>query len=264
MKKTAKKILKGCLIIFMTIPVVLLLIVVTLNCKIHNAKKDSIEQSAICDTIPYITERPEITLINFDDEEIDSIRFQIIRNGQVINDTLFRTEFTYEHGSYKVMKIPFDYFLKTDTIVAITKGGLYYYISGYHHYAYLHYGIFGYLGSSDCRFSESCIVNYVEYKYNKRGILDKYEGLKSTEKKNLKIYKDTPQFKEFEQNAIVKLDDAREIYIENLHDYSTPFLFCENEWYIFDKTLKGPSRLYKINAQTGEFKELKNYPYDKE
>jgi hypothetical protein len=266
MKKTAKKILRACLIIVITILVILLLIGVALNIsfarKKSKAEKDIREKSAICDTIPYITEQPEIVLIDFYDEEIDSIRFQIIRNGQVINDTIFRTKFTYEDGAYKQLKIPYDYFLKTDTIVAITKGSLYYYISGYHHYAHLHYGMFGYLGSSDCQLSEGCIVNDVQY--NDEGKLIKYNGLKSAEKKNLKIYKDTPKFKEFEQNAIVKFDDAREIYIENLHDYSTPFLFCENGCYIFDKTLKGMPKLYKINAQTGEFKELENYPYEKE
>jgi hypothetical protein len=181
MKKTVKKILKICLILFITILVILLLIVTTLNIRFSRkrskAEKDRIEQSAICDTIPYITEQPKINLIDFYDEEIDSIRFQIIRNGQLINDTLFKTVFTYEDGAYKTMKIPYDYFLKTDTIVAITKGDLYYYISGYHHYAYLHYGMFGYLESSDCRFSENCIINNIEY--NDRGKLIKHNGLKT-------------------------------------------------------------------------------------
>ncbi|MDR3046941.1 MAG: hypothetical protein LBU51_04910 [Bacteroidales bacterium] len=244
--------------------VIILSVLTLLSCdgKIKKAEKDRVEQSAICDTIPYVTEQPEITLIDFYDEEIDSIRFQILRNGQLINDTLFRTEFTYEDGAYKTMKIPYDYFLKTDTIVVITQGGLYYYISDYHHYAYLHYGMFGYLGSSDCRFSEQCVVNGREY--NNRGTLIKHEGFNSTEKKNLKIYQYTPQFKEFEKNAIVKFDDAREIYIKHLSDYSVPFLFCENGYYIFEEKLKGEPKLYGINAQTGEFKKLNNYPYEKE
>lgn len=122
--------------------------------------------------------------------------------------------------------------------------------------------MFGYVGSSDCRFSENCIINDIQYKNG--GILHKYERLKNMEKKNLKIYKDTPKFKEFEQNAIIKFDDAREIYRKNLHDGSVPFLFCENGCYIFDKTLSGLPRLYSINAQTGKLKELKNYPYEKE
>jgi hypothetical protein len=262
-----KKVLKGCLVAFVTMLVIFILIAVTIfrSCsgKIEQAEKDGIEQSTICDTIPYITEQPEIALVGFHDEEIDSIHFQILRNGQLMNDTLVRTEFTYESGSgsYNSMKIPYDYFLKTDTIVVTTNGGLYYYISGYRHYAYLHYGMFGYLGSSDCRFSEQCIVNGKEFD---RGILIKYEGLNSTEKESLKIHGGTPQFEEFEKNAIVKFDDAREIYIKHLSDYSVPFLFCENGCYIFNKSLRGESKLYGINAQTGEFKEMNNYPYEKE
>lgn len=116
MERTTKKILKGCLIIFITILINLLLIVVAFNiscsCNNNKAKKDGIEQSAICDTVPYITEQPEITLIHFYDKEIDSIRFQIIRNGQLINDTLFRTQYTYEDGAYKKMEIPYNYFFK--------------------------------------------------------------------------------------------------------------------------------------------------------
>jgi hypothetical protein len=266
-KKIQQKILKGCLVAFTTIFVIFILIAIALydSCsgKINQAKKDGMEQSAICDTIPYITEQPEIALIHFCDEEIDSIRFQILRDGQLISDTLFRTEFTCENdenGTYKTMKIPYDYFLKTDTIVVTTKSGLYYYISGYHHYAYLEYGMFGYLGSSHCRFSEQCNVNGREYDYE--GTLIKYEGFSHTEKKNLKIYQYTPQFEEFEKNAVIKFDDACDIYAEHI-DYSVPFIFCENGYYIFDDGLSGTQKLHGINAQTGEFKEFDNYPYKK-
>ena len=63
------------------------------------------EKSILCDTIPYITEQIEISLIDFYDEEIDSIRFQIFRDGQLVNDTLIRSIFTYENNGYKIITI---------------------------------------------------------------------------------------------------------------------------------------------------------------
>ena len=155
MKTSIKKILKICLIAFsilVAIIVVLIIIaLISLHCKNNRLKKECIEKSILCDTIPYVTEQIEISLKDFDDEEIDSIRFQIIRGGQLANDTLIRSIFTYEDNDYKKMTIPYDRFLKTDTIVAITKSGLYYYISGYRHYTRLNYGMFGPVAVSDCR-----------------------------------------------------------------------------------------------------------------
>jgi len=162
------KILKGCLIlitiIFFIVVLLALYLFFSMSYMSNQAETDEVEQTAICDSVPYITERPELSFSGFEINEIDTLHFRILREGNFIGDTILCHPFTYisSNGKYMSMKIPYDHFLKTDTIVVVTKQPLYYKISGFYHYAYLHYGMFGYLGSHDCRLSKKCMINNIE------------------------------------------------------------------------------------------------------
>lgn len=161
-----KKKWKGCLILFLGLFFVMIVIIVIFVISILNtwgerrgqAEKDQVEHSAACDTMRYITEQPELKFSHFEEYEVEELRFRILRNGTLLNDTVVKGRRYFDTDRFYV-NIPYDRFLKTDTIVVMTKTPLYFYVSGYHHYAYLEYGMFGYLGSSHCRLLETCTVN---------------------------------------------------------------------------------------------------------
>jgi hypothetical protein len=142
--------------------------------KKERVENDGIEFSKICDTIQFIAEKPSITFGKFHKTEIDELKFYIIRNNKVIKDTLLKNKIT-SADHYLWTNIPFENLKKTDTIIIETKNKRYFRISGFHHYAYLHYGMFGYLGSHDCRFA------YKDYTVNGKqsnGCLLKADGFK--------------------------------------------------------------------------------------
>ena len=172
-----KKRIKRHLTILFAIPILMS----THSCFFYSewkAKRDGMQQSVICDTVPYVTEQPEITFRGFQLSEIDTVRFQIRRDSLLIKDTLVKAEFTYTSVHYASMKIPYEYFLKSDTIAVATLCGLHYYISGYRHYAHLHYGMFGYVGSWSGRFSPACVVNGEVHTY--KGELWKDKGIEKS------------------------------------------------------------------------------------
>ncbi|WCM42685.1 hypothetical protein MG290_03125 [Flavobacterium sp. CBA20B-1] len=139
------------------------------------AKEDGIKFSEQCDSIEVITEKPTIILGKFHKSEIDTLKFYIVRNNKVVKDTLVSYNITSENHELWT-KIPFDEFLKTDTIIVETKENCkrFYNISGFNHYAYLFYGMFGYLGKHECRFNDNYIIN----SKGSNGTLLKADGLK--------------------------------------------------------------------------------------
>lgn len=177
-KKTHKR-WKGCLWLSLGVSYVVISIIIISVIRILNswgerreqAVKDRIELSAICDSIEYITERPMLKFYQFNNDEVEELKFWILRNGKLLNDTIVNRTCFPETDQFYV-EIPYNEFIKTDTIVLMTKTPLYFYISGYHHQVYLHYGMFGYLGTSDCRLSETCSVNGNNY----NGFINKNEG----------------------------------------------------------------------------------------
>ena len=136
------------------------------------AEEDLIEHSALCDAVPHVTEQPRVFFRGFEKEEIDRLTFSVLRDGELINDTVIEPYF--EEGLLSI-PMPYECFLKTDTIVVMTKEPLYFYISGYRHHAHLHYGMFGYVGSSRCVLSEDCVINGVSYY---RTILNRANGMR--------------------------------------------------------------------------------------
>lgn len=171
------KYVKGCLIAAGVTGLLIALIAVwfwwSLKRNQGKAEADSVRFSKECDSTIFITEKAGLTFLKFDRPEIGVLRFYIIRSGKVLRDTLVKNEINDD--AYWYTTIPFDRFMKTDTIVVETKDSLYYSISGFHHYADLHYSMFGYAGSHDCRFAdEDYIVNGKE----SNGRLLKAEGIK--------------------------------------------------------------------------------------
>ncbi|MCO6164065.1 hypothetical protein [Flavobacterium sp. NRK F7] len=156
---------KGCIIIFMlfvlTVSIFIGVFFLNQSDKTKKAEIDEIKLSKICDTIKAITEQPTITFDEFKTNELERINFYLIRENKIIEEKeTFIPEYSSSDGTYKTFKIPFEYFLKTDTIIVKTST-LYFKIPNFHHYAYLHFGNFGYLGSSDCRIEKNKYI-YIE------------------------------------------------------------------------------------------------------
>ncbi|MBC9931851.1 hypothetical protein [Chitinophaga qingshengii] len=257
-----KKLVKYSLIFLGSVLLLLLLLIggfwISSERKFRQAEEDGEKYSRLCDTIKVITEKPEIRFVGFKPREIGQLRFKILRGGQFIRDTLVKPRFNYSStdSTYFTMSMPYDIFLKTDTVVATTAGGLQYYISGYHHYAYLHHGMMGYLGSHDCRFAEGCVINNEP----SSGALVKNDGWLHPEKELLKklIQPDTPAFDSVSANAAISYEKAGEIFQENRLDKQSASRITyrlelgeEGNFYVFGEEVNGHIDIVKINMQTG-------------
>ncbi|MDR6514589.1 hypothetical protein [Chryseobacterium camelliae] len=153
------KYLKGCLIILGILLLCIISIMIWYNYtaaqRREQAKIDTVKYSEICERTDFVTEKPYVTLTGFDRLEVKKVRFLLIRQGMAVQDTLTspQPEAIYEYMS---IQIPFAAFKKTDTIIMQISGKHEYFfqLSDFHHYAYLHYGMMGYLGTYDCRFDD--------------------------------------------------------------------------------------------------------------
>ncbi|SUJ30892.1 Uncharacterised protein [Sphingobacterium spiritivorum] len=269
------KYLKGCLIVFAVLLSIGLLIIGwiwwTLENRHKDAERDGIEISLICDTVKMVTEQPTLGFIKFEVSDLETLKFQILRDGKFIEEKIIRTDFTKKNDDiiWKV-SIPYKQFFKTDTIVLTTANKLIYYISDYHHYAYLQYGMFGYLGSHDCRFSEDCIING----RHSSGIIDRMDGWVNVEKAKHIAYLDpsTDEYEAFARSMPVKTRDAETIFQDNRANktlysmYSYGIEVTPNEsYYVFAEELenrRGHMDVIKINTKTGAYKRYKNYPFE--
>jgi hypothetical protein len=136
---------------------------------------DEAKYSALCDTISTITEQPTISFNGFTKAELGQLTFYLVRKGTLLQDTV--VHYPQRDSLYEfAIPLAFARFKKSDTIVVQTTGRdrRFYQISGFHHYAYLHYGMLGYVGSHDCRFAEGAYtVNGRQY----QDFLRKQDGL---------------------------------------------------------------------------------------
>jgi hypothetical protein len=281
------KYIKGCLVIIgVFITLVAIIIGWFFWSSDHRRKQaeiDSIEFSKECDTVKLITEQPEIQFAKFKKNEINILKFQILRQGKFIQDTLIKNGFNKRtsYDEYKSITIPYKAFLKTDTIVVTTQNKLHYYISGYHHYAYLHYGMTGYVGSNDCRFSDNATINNEVFL---RPVLFRENGWIDPEisKHIHKIsVSDSIAYYGFTKKCKIKIEDAERILKEKRKDQvfrskTTNGIEVgpKNSYYVFgEETESGtlpddlvPRNLkhyvVKINCETGEYKRYENYPFD--
>src|SRR5690606_5610069 len=124
----------------------------SMDARSEQAQRDAVKFSACCDTVRYVTEQPTIRFSGFKAEEVDQVLFQLLSDGGPKRDTMVAIADGH-------VRIPYQRFLKTDTVVVTLSDGQQYFISGYHHEAYLHHGMFGYVGSHDCRLADECFVN---------------------------------------------------------------------------------------------------------
>ena len=144
----------------------------------RQAELDQVRYSAVCDTARYITEHPTIAFDGFAPAELQTLTFYLVRGGRVVQDTTVQNRPGEEVLASFNIAVPFGRFRKTDTIVVATAGRTkrFYQLSGFHHYAALHYGMLGYLGSHDCQFADG------DYLVNGRphdGFLLQAEGLRA-------------------------------------------------------------------------------------
>ncbi len=174
------KYLKGCLI-FLSVIILMMTGIIAwyYSWKARNQKQaqtDLLKFSKNCDTIRLITEKPSVELQNFNRREVNQLKFYLIRHGKIIKDSTLRYQGAPD-DIYLYVQLPFDKFLKTDSIIVETKSSSkrFFSISGFHHYAYLYYGMMGYLGSYDCRFDDD---NFMINGRLAHAVLIKQDGIK--------------------------------------------------------------------------------------
>ena len=105
------------------------------------------------------------------------LTFYLVRGGRVRQTTTVQVGGDDAPAAFNIA-VPFDRFCKADTIVVATARHTkwFYHISDFHHAAYLHYGILGYLSSHGCRFADGAyLVNGRPYD----GFLHKPAGLRA-------------------------------------------------------------------------------------
>ena len=237
-----------------------------------HAESDGIKYSEICDSVKTITEQPEIGFTGFDGKDINILKFELKRNGTVRIDTILKNKFSYvsDDKTYKKIKIPFVEFLKTDTIIITTQNNLKFYISGYHHYAGLHYGMMGYVGGYDCGLAENVNIN----KSETNGTISKDIAWLEADKNN-RIKTLSPSDEEFlkiSEKSKINNKKAEEIFMKNRKNEHWMSLIISGmhiektgNYYIFEEERedkKGKTDVIKINAETGEFQRFENYPFN--
>lgn len=158
-----KKKLKGCFIILAICFLIMLLIVGWFYYQMATSRERQESDIEKCLNIKFITEQPSFSLEKESDEIIDEVNIQLKRNGQIIRDTVLKSAIENKNRSF-TFKIPFSKFLKTDTVVVKARNKIYT-ISGFT-YATTggHWGMFGYLGNSECYFDYNQIkINGKDY-----------------------------------------------------------------------------------------------------
>ena len=109
-------------------------------------------QMHICDSLEIIDGVDYISLSDFDQKDIDPVKFMLIRAGDILSDTML-----FCHDTH--IALPFHNFLRTDSVLMVTNGGNYYFITGFRYTPYLGYGMFGYVGFRECRLANEFILN---------------------------------------------------------------------------------------------------------
>lgn len=271
-----KKFLKILMWIIIAIISIILIAVIVFNISSYQRRKqaevDGIKYSEICDSVKTITEQPEIGFTGFDQKDIDVLKFEVRRDGKVYTDTILKNKFSYvsDDKTYKKVKIPFSKFLKTDTIVVTTKNNLKFHISGYHHYAGLHYGMMGYVGGHDCALSENVNINNSET----NGTISTHIAWIESDKSNrIKVLSpDNGEFLKISEKSKINKQKADEIFMKNRkNEHWMSQIFCgmyiqkNGNFYIFEEERedkKNKTDVITINAENGELKRFSNYPFD--
>ncbi len=266
MKRFWKVLLRALGILFLL--VVLFIVFAIWSMKTHKAQfaKDMEAQSKLCDTMSIVKEQPQLTLIGFETAEIDTLQFQILRNRTFIRDTLI----TAQQNDYDVVivNIPYPHFLKTDTIILTTKNQLHYYISGFHHTVEAFYGMTGPVAMSDCFLAKRFTINNIENTNN----VSKIEAWVNPEKsKSVRLIRPSGDaYKELTTQLPINKAAAEAIFKQHKENPQWGGLYMygieqgkEASYYLLGEKMDDDHiDIIKINAETGEYKRYKHYPFD--
>lgn len=160
-----KKLFKILLYILGAIASLVLLAVVWWNVRSYfkqkQEAKDLFSVGKKCDTMKVVTESPYLGFVGFRSDEVNALKFEIIRNGKSVKDSAVFAEKKRLDSEYISYYIPFQNFLKTDTIRITTKKGRKFNVSNFQYNAAARHGMFGYL-FTECVLLSDVTVNSVK------------------------------------------------------------------------------------------------------
>lgn len=226
------------------------------------------EYSKNCDTVSLVHDMPSLALGGFAPNEIESITFKIIRDNKIIEETIIKISKSKVKKNESVeINIPFNIFLKTDTILFITKNNLHYYISGFSFEPSLEYH-----GPNKVRSLGCNVVN--SFKINNRisnCYINKSTGWLSPEnsKKIIYIDNETTEYKNFTNKCRINPLKAQQLFFsqckKNHGAISTYGIEIDsvNSYYIYSEEDYSQLNysIVKINTKTGELKRYNDYPF---
>lgn len=221
-----------------------------------------------CDTISLIYDKLPLKLTGFAPKEIESITFKIIRDNKIIKDIKIKIPKSKVKKNESVtINIPFNVFLKTDTILLTTKNNLHYYISGFSLEPTLEYYGPHKVESLGCN-----VVN--SFKINNRisnCYINKSTGWLSPEKsKKIKhIVYESIEYENFTEKCKISPLKAQQLFdsqCKKNHGATSTYgieIDSINSYYIYSEEdySKLNYAIVKINTKTGETKRYDNYPF---
>ncbi|WP_113654352.1 hypothetical protein [Pedobacter namyangjuensis] len=151
---TARKIFKVIAIFIAIIIGVILLLVAfvwgSVEWNQYSSKKEAIRmQKEVCDTITTVDGKLPIYLGGFSKKELKEIRFYLQQNKLLAKDTVVSAELNSQVELQTVI-LPFEHFNINDKLIVYV-GKRYYVLSGFSYTAGYNYGMFGPVGSCECR-----------------------------------------------------------------------------------------------------------------
>ena len=141
----------------------------------YSKKQEAIRyQKEVCDTIKVVEGNFPITLNGFSNKELQKIHFYLQRDKLLVRDTVISIVFK-DNDETQQVNLPFDKFNINDKLIVYV-GKRYYELSGYSYIAGYNYGMFGPVGSCECRASGFKTINGKStgfgYLIKKYGLLD--------------------------------------------------------------------------------------------
>lgn len=166
-----RKIVLGCLFTALGLFVLTVLLGLYLSYQVLSAwnerskqkEQDYIHQQAICDTIKHIKDEVTFRGYGFSQEELQTITFWKVKQSELVEkDTNASAVFT--QFNHVEITVPYDDLLVSDEIVIRigSEEPLSFYVSGFAYEVDQKYGMFGYVGISECKLSTRCTVNYAK------------------------------------------------------------------------------------------------------
>ncbi len=214
------------------------------------------EQIKNCNKSEFICGNNSVQLIDFKNNEIDSLNFILLRNGKHIKDSLIKFK---DNSSYIVeVNIPFKRLKKNDTIILKTKGGLQFYISEFKYTAGLLYGMFGPVAMTACYNTNKYTIN------NKKNtnIISKYAGKRFLKDKKTFVFANDPSFDSISNLYNINSEKLHKILVKNSpverYKYMNSILGLQKNkdstCYIFSQKVSYNKKVYgKVSAHTGVY-----------